>query len=83
MGSRAGIKARFALDEQLRCYIITGQGVWLYAYAVVFAVDEAMARQEAIALFHERGLMKNTSPADLTVREIPNHGAHLVWDGDY
>lgn len=67
----------------MKCYIIKGRGVWLDAFAVVFADDEKTARDSAMMLFSEHSLFRNASDSDLTVREVPMQGAHLVWNGDY
>lgn len=71
------------MSKREKCYIVEGQGVWLGAYAIVFAIDEAAARDAAMSLFTEHGLDKNMSLSGLEVREVPKHGAHLVWNGDY
>jgi len=66
-----------------RCYVVTGQGVYLSAYAVVFATDDNAARDMAMGLFAEHELYKNASRTDLDLREVPKSGAHLIWNGDY
>lgn len=67
----------------MKCYIVTGRGVYLAAYAVVFAPDEAAARADAIKLFCEHRLCDKNWADELEVRKVLKSGAHLISDGDY
>lgn len=68
-------------DTMQHCYLVEGNGLWLQSYVIVFAPDEAAAKAAALPLL--LSVETKNQLEWLKVREIPQTGATLVWNGDY
>lgn len=57
-------------------------GVYLSAVCIVFAEDEATARELILHALWDVGLGENQRDT-FTLVEVPMTGAYVLWNGDY
>lgn len=68
------------MDKPLKAYLCSHRGVYLSAYTLVFAPDQATARRKLLRLIDAQRLRREA----IEIREIPIAvGATLIWNGDY